>query len=95
MLVPTNYKTFLQYASQVFIPYIRSQPVNIQRTYVVWDRFFRDNLKSQKRNNQGSRVFTNIFSNGKIPNIRTAFLSCSDNKSELFPFHQLNYSVKH
>ena len=35
MLVPTNCKNFLQYTSEVFISYIRSQAVNLQRTDVV------------------------------------------------------------
>ena len=44
MLVPTNYKNFLQYPTEAFIPYIRSQ---------VWDRYFQDRLKSETRNSQG------------------------------------------
>lgn len=32
--------------------------MNIQRIYVVWDRFFQDNLKSQKLNNRSAEVST-------------------------------------
>ena len=51
MLVAKNCKTFLQYASKVFIPYICSQAVIIQMIYVVWDCYFQDSLKSETRNN--------------------------------------------
>ena len=53
MLVPTNCKIFLQYPSEVFIPYIRSQAVKIQRIDVVCDRYFQDSLKSETRNDRG------------------------------------------
>lgn len=49
MLVPTNYKNFLQHAIEVFILYIRSQAVNIQRIDVEWDRHFQDSVKSETR----------------------------------------------
>ena len=86
MLVLTNCKNFLQYASEVFIPFIRSQAVNIQRIDVVWDRYFQDSFKSETRNNQGAGVRTKAFSNKKIPRNWTKFFRCSDNKGELLPF---------
>lgn len=58
MLVPTNCKNFLQHAIEVFIPYIRSQTVNIQRIDVLSDHYFQESLKSETRN---------VSSNEKIP----------------------------
>ena len=52
MLVPTNCKNFLQHAIEVFIPYIRSQAVNIKRIDVLWDHYFQDSLTSETRNNE-------------------------------------------
>ena len=46
LLVPTNCRTFLQYAEKLF-----NQEVNIQKTDVVRDRHFQDTLKSETRNN--------------------------------------------
>lgn len=81
MLVATNCQTVLQYASKVFIIYICSKAVNMQRIDVVWD-----SLKSEKINNWVAEVRTEIFGNGKIINNWTKSLLSSDNKSELFPF---------
>lgn len=58
MLVPTNCKNFLQHAIEVFIPYIRSQTVNIQRIDVLSDHYFQESLKSETGN---------VSSNEKIP----------------------------
>ena len=76
----------MQYASQVFLRYIRSQAVNIQRIDVGWDRYFQDKFKSETSNNRGAGVRIKVFSNAKIPNNWTIFPRCSDNNSELFPF---------
>ena len=91
MQVPKNCKHFLQYTSEVFIPYIYniySQAVNIQRTDVVWDCHFQDSLKPGTRNNQGARVRTKVFSSvmGKYQITGQHFSVSVIKKSELFPF---------
>ena len=76
----------MQDASQVFLRYIRSQAVNIQRIDVGWDRYFQDKFKSETSNNRGAGVRIKVFSKAKIPSNWTIFPRCSDNKTELFPF---------
>ena len=97
MQVPKNCKHFLQYTSEVFIPYIHSQAVNIQRTDVVWDCHFQDSLKSETRNNQGARVRTKVFSSvmGKYQITGQHFSVSVIKKVNCFHSYQLNESVEH
>ena len=49
MLHPKNSRSFSEYASDVFIPYIMSQFRNATRLDLVWDRYVEDSLKSTSR----------------------------------------------
>ena len=55
--MPATCKAFVQCAIKVFISFICSQVVNIQKVNVVWDRHFQDILKSEGRNNGGAGVY--------------------------------------
>ncbi|KAJ8406772.1 hypothetical protein AAFF_G00296880 [Aldrovandia affinis] len=49
MLAPGNAKTFSEYASLVFLPYITSQLQHTSRVDIVWDEYFPDSLKAHTR----------------------------------------------
>ena len=46
MLAPGGTKTFSDYATQVFLPYITSQLQHAIRVDVVWDEYMPDSLKA-------------------------------------------------
>ena len=39
MLKPGTSHTFVDYASEIFLPYITTQPQNVQRVDLVWDEY--------------------------------------------------------
>ncbi|KAJ8366786.1 hypothetical protein AAFF_G00342400 [Aldrovandia affinis] len=53
MLAPGNAKTFSEYASLVFLPYITSQLQHTSRVDIVWDEYFPDSLKAHTRKRRG------------------------------------------
>ena len=53
MLNPVTAKTFLDYAEQVFLPYVSAQLENTTRLDIVWDVYQTDSLKSTTRQKRG------------------------------------------
>lgn len=85
MLRPNDSKTFIEYISSVLQPYIEHQLRSAARLDLVFDRYFKDSLKSGTRSNRGSGVRRVVKASGSMPNNWSTFLRCDDNKSELFP----------
>ena len=56
MLRPGYAKTFSEYASQVFLPYIVSQTQHASRVNVVWDEYHPESLKAETRSKRGKGV---------------------------------------
>ena len=50
MLIPTNGKTFEDYAKNTFVPYIRKLSADVNRIDIVWDRYFEDRKIAQEIN---------------------------------------------
>ena len=56
MLKPTStVKSFLDYASQVFIPFIKGQLHNVKRLDLVFDECILNGLKATTRNKRGKK----------------------------------------
>ena len=67
MLHPKNSRSLLEYASDVFIPYIMSQFRNATRLDLVWDRYVVDSLKGTARAKRGKGVRRRVVAEGVIP----------------------------
>ena len=88
MLQPGTAKTFNDYATTVFIPYIISQLQNTDRlySYIVWDMYMHDSLKTNVRSRRGRGVRRHVAPSSVIPGKWKDFLYINDNKTELFSF---------
>ena len=86
ILKPTAAKTFAEYASEIFIPYIFSQLRGALRLDLVWDRYFEDSLKSTARAKRGKGIRRRVVAEGAIPGNWRDFLCVDKNKMELFSF---------
>ena len=67
MLKPAAVKSFAEYASQIFIPYILSQFQNASRVDLVWDRYLEDTLKGTTRAKRGKGVRRRVVAGALIP----------------------------
>ena len=91
MLNPGTSKTFLDYAEQVFLPYVSTQLENTTRVDIVWDVYQTDNLKGTTRQKRGKGVRRRVVPSAAIPKNWKDFLRVDDNKTELLSFlsHQV------
>ena len=76
MLKPNTAKNFSEYATNIFIPYIRSQvqKFNVSRLDLVWDRYIPDSLKSITRAKRGCGARRHVVAKGAIPQNWQSFL---------------------
>ena len=86
MLRPGSAQTFLDYAQQVFLPYIVAQLHHTGRVDIVWDQHFSDNLKGETRRKRGRGVRRRVQASSTIPGNWQEFLRIYENKIELFAF---------
>ena len=86
MLAPGGTKTFSDYATQVFLPYITSQLQHAIRVDVVWDEYMPDSLKADTRTKRGRGIRRRVEPSSSIPRNWQAFLRIDENKVELFSF---------
>ena len=86
MLKPGTAKTYSDYASQIFLPYITMQLQNVQRLDVIWDEYINGSLKSYTRSVRGKGSRRRVESSSLIPKNWHEFLRNDGNKSELFFF---------
>lgn len=86
MLAPGNAKTFSEYASQVFLPYITSQLQHTSRVDIDWDEYCPESLKTDTRKKRGKGIRRRVEPSSSIPGNWQAFLRIDENKVELFAF---------
>ena len=86
MLPPGTAKTFNEYASQVFLPYITSQLQHTSRVDIVWDEYLTDSLKAGTRKKRGKGIRRRVEPSSSIPGNWQTFLRTDENKMELFYF---------
>ena len=66
MLKPGTAKTFSDYASQVFLPYITTQLHGAQRVDVVWDEYVHGSLKAYTRSTRGKGCRRRVESSNAV-----------------------------
>lgn len=86
MLRPGTTKTFQEYATDVFVPYITSQLLHVKRLDIIWDVYLSDSLKANTRSKRGTGVRKRVEPANKIPGNWQEFLRVNENKTELFTF---------
>lgn len=86
LLKPGKAKTFADYASDVFLPFIQSQIARVERLDLVWDSYQPLSLKATTRAKRGTGVRVHVGSQVPVPSNWQEFLRDDQNKSELFKF---------
>ena len=86
MIKPGAQKTFNQYATESFLPYVKMQLSQSQRVDVVWDEYIENSLKQTTRCDRGTGVRRRVEANSQLPRSWKDFLRVDDNKRELFKF---------
>ncbi|KAK3703668.1 hypothetical protein QZH41_011790 [Actinostola sp. cb2023] len=86
MIKPGTEKTFSEYASQSFLPYIQAQSRHVDRLDVVWDEYVENSLKATTRGNRGAGVRRRVAGTNRLPSNWKEFLRVDENKRELFKF---------
>ena len=87
MLKPTStVKSFEDYASPVFIPFIKGQLQNVKRLDAVFDEFIPNSLKATTRSKRGKGVRRRVQSLTLVPANGKEFLRVDANKREMFRF---------
>ena len=79
-------KAFAYYASQVHLPYIRTQLQAMETTDLVWDKYVSDGLESTTRSSRGQGVRRRVEPDVKLPGDWNSFLRVDNNKTELFKY---------
>ena len=85
-LRPLAAKTFEEYATKVFLPYVRSTLAHASRVDIVWDCYLENSLKSQTRSKRGKGIRRRVESSTILPGNWQQFLQIDENKVELFSF---------
>jgi len=67
LLPPRSAKTFRDYASDVFLPYVKSHLDKAQRVDVVWDDYRRGTLKQQTRKKRSKGVRRRVAPQNAVP----------------------------
>ena len=68
MLKPTkDIKLFDDYATKLFIPYVKRQLASVSRLDMIWDRYIQNSLEETTPGNRGSGVRTKVTVNGRLP----------------------------
>ncbi|KAG7161876.1 hypothetical protein Hamer_G007542 [Homarus americanus] len=95
MFKPGGSRTFQEYSTVVFIPYIESQLEYRSRLDLVWDCYLKSgSLKATVRCNHGKGIRRRVTASGPLPSNWQNFLRNSDNKEELFSFLSEQLVVK-
>ncbi len=85
-LANTTVKTFGEYSTKIFIPYLLREIDGSQRIDVVWDTYKPDSLKACVRQARGSGDILRVETNTSIPTNWKTFLRVDSNKTGLFAF---------
>lgn len=89
---PKTDKTFDEYAEKTFISNIRYLLTSCKRVDVVFDRYFKESLKSATRQKRGAGARRKVSGSTKLPGNWNDFLRDDDNKTELFQFLAMKIS---
>ena len=84
MLQPKTARTFDEYFSAVFAPYVLNHLENAKRVDLVWDVYQNDSLKTSLREKRGAGQRRKVLGCTRIPNDWKGFLRVDENKKELF-----------
>ena len=85
-LTPRNCRTFAEYASKIFLPFIQRTLTMCDRLDLVWDVYHQDSLKSDARTKRGTGARRRVAPGNTVPRKWSEFLKNSMNKTELFQF---------
>ena len=86
MVKPRTERTFSEYATGSFIPYIRAQLSHATRLDIVWDEYIENSLKATTRGKRGSGVWQRVTADNKLPRNWKEFLWVDQNKQQLFKY---------
>ena len=86
MLKPIGVKILQDYATHVFLPFIKAQLRNVTSIDIIWDVYLEDSLKSTTREIRGRGIRRRVTPSNTIPGNWQEFLRLADNKTELFDF---------
>ena len=86
LLQPKYAKTFGDFASEVFLPYLSKQLQSCLRVDVVWDSYSPESLKCQERSKRGTGRRRHVDEANMLPANWNDFLRRDENKEELFKF---------
>ena len=86
ILRPSSCKTFSDYASDVFVPYINRELQQACRVDIVWDQYFDNSLKAHTRESRvsGPSRRRRVEPSTPVPKNWQQFLRVITNKIELF-----------
>ncbi len=84
MLPPGKCRTFQEYATEVFQPYIVQQSQAVKRVDIVWDCYMPNSLKKCTRESRGAGTRQRVSPNTVIPANWKSFLRSDENKAALF-----------
>ena len=84
MLEPQTARTFDEYATTVFAPYILKHLETATHVDLVWDVYHDDSLKKSLREKRGAGQRRKVVESTRIPRDWKGFLRVDANKEELF-----------
>ena len=68
MIKPTSeMKTFSDYATHKFVPFVLGELAKGNRVDIIWDRYFPQSLKNTTRQNRGSGDAKRVKLDGPLP----------------------------
>lgn len=77
-------KTFAEYASNTFAPYVSAQLQHVKCINIVWDEYVEASLKATTRHKRGQGVRQRVAPGNKLPRNWKEFRRDECNKLELF-----------
>ena len=86
MLRPGSAKTFEEYVTMVFMPFIYAQLKETCRVDVVWDRYIPASIKHIASTERGIASHQQVSLNAPVPRNWHDFMRCDENKTALFLF---------
>lgn len=84
MLEPRTARTFDEYSTTVFAPYVLKHLETAKRVDLVWDVYQDDSLKKSLREKRGAGQRRKVVDSTRIPRDWKGFLRVDENKEELF-----------
>ena len=75
MIQPVRCKTFADYATKIFVPYILSHLSKVSRLDLVWDRYMTCSLKAATRKKRGTGMRLRVMPSGSLPRNWSNFLT--------------------